>query len=112
MTGRIVTFLLDRQPAARNATLDLWLSVLIQVCLAPLCCRGADSSVRKLSSEASFNQQSRWWPTQAMPKRFVRTGNRNEFPAPHAAIEMMVQSMAGLAAKAVNDGRGDELVWV
>jgi hypothetical protein len=47
-----------------------------------------------------------------MPKGFVRSGSRNEFPAPHAAIEMMVQSVAGLAAKAVNDGRGDEFVWV
>jgi len=25
---------------------------------------------------------------------------------------MMVQSVAGLAAKAVNEGRGDEMVWV
>lgn len=49
--------------------------------------------------------ESRWWPTQAMPKALVRTTNQSGF-------EMMVQSVAGLAAKAVNEGRGDELVWV
>ena len=32
--------------------------------------------------------------------------------ARRAAYQMMVQSVAGLAAKAVNEGRGDELVWV
>src|SRR6185503_8923892 len=57
-------------------------------------------------------QESRWWPTQAMPKALVRTGNRNGWPAPHAACEMMIQSVAGLAAKAVNNGLGDEMVWV
>ncbi len=54
----------------------------------------------------------RWWPVQAMPKAVVRTANQQEFPEPRAALQMMVQSVAGLAAKAVNEGRGDELVWV
>jgi hypothetical protein len=34
-----------------------------------------------------------------------------EFPASRVALQMMAQSVAGLAAKAVNEGRGDELVW-
>jgi hypothetical protein len=54
----------------------------------------------------------RWWPVQALPKAVVRTSNQQEFPAPRAALQMMVQSVAGLAAQAVNEGRGDELVWV
>ena len=45
-----------------------------------------------------------------MPKALVRL--QNEFPAPRAACEMMAQSVAGLAAKAVNEGRADEMVWV
>jgi len=54
----------------------------------------------------------RWWPEQALPKALVRTTNQQEFPEPRAALQMMVQSVAGLAAKAVNEGRGDEMVWV
>lgn len=55
---------------------------------------------------------NRWWPTQAFPKAVVRTTNQQQFPEPRIALQMMVQSVAGLAAKAVNEGRGDELVWV
>jgi hypothetical protein len=54
--------------------------------------------------------KERWWPVQAVPSAVVRT--KREFPQPRAAFEMMVQSAAGLAAKAVNEGRADELVWV
>src|SRR3954465_7119506 len=54
--------------------------------------------------------QDRWWPTQRMPKGLVEV--RNEAAGSRRAMEMMVQSIAGLAAKAVNEGRGDEMVWV
>ncbi len=57
-------------------------------------------------------EDDRWWPTQAFPKTMVRTANQQQFPEPRVALQMMVQSVAGLAAKAVNEGRGDELVWV
>jgi hypothetical protein len=33
-------------------------------------------------------------------------------PSSQAGLQMMVQSAAGLAAKAVNEARGDEMVWV
>src|SRR5947207_1673408 len=56
--------------------------------------------------------EDRWWPKQTLPEAMVRTTNQQEFPAARFAVEMMVQSVAGLAAKAVNEGRGDELVWV
>jgi len=60
----------------------------------------------------SGQREDRWWPAQALPRAAFRTGNQQEFPEPRAALQMMVQSVAGLAAKAVNEGRGDELVWV
>ena len=56
--------------------------------------------------------EDRWWPIQKLPKAVVRTSSQHEFPPPRFALQMMVQSVAGLAAKAVNSGRGDELVWV
>ncbi|MDB6053941.1 MAG: hypothetical protein JWN25_1464 [Verrucomicrobiales bacterium] len=48
----------------------------------------------------------RWWPIQKVPKSLVRT------PVSNLSTDMMVQSIAGLAAQAVNDGAGDEMVWV
>jgi hypothetical protein len=57
-------------------------------------------------------EDDRWWPTQAFPKAIVRTTNQQKFAEPRLALQMMVQSVAGLAAKAVNEGHGDELVWV
>ncbi len=51
--------------------------------------------------------EDRWWPVQAVPETCVRTAN-----PPGPALQMLVQSVAGLAAKAVNEGRGGELVWV
>src|ERR1035438_1163923 len=57
-------------------------------------------------------EDDRWWPTQAFPKAVVRTTNQQQFPEPRVALQMMGQSVSGLAAKAVNEGRGDELVWV
>ncbi|MGZ4962844.1 MAG: hypothetical protein ACXWKG_16815 [Limisphaerales bacterium] len=55
---------------------------------------------------------ARWFPTQTFPKSIICTVNQQEFPKPRLAHQMMVQSVAGLAAKAVNEGRGTELVWV
>jgi hypothetical protein len=57
-------------------------------------------------------EENRWWPTQVFPKAVVRTKNQQDFPQLRLALQMMVQSIAGLAAKSVNEGRGEELVWV
>src|SRR3954464_13159768 len=54
--------------------------------------------------------QDRWWPTQRMAKGLVEV--RNESANSRQAVEMMMQSIAGLAAKAVNEGRGNEMVWI
>jgi hypothetical protein len=54
----------------------------------------------------------RWWPIQKQPKAIVRTSmtmlKEGEFSPEH----MMIRSVAGLAAQAVNDNKCDELVWV
>jgi hypothetical protein len=62
-------------------------------------------------SVSAAGDENRWWPVQTMPKALVRL-QQNEFPEPRAACEMMAQSVAGLAAKAVNESRADEMVWV
>lgn len=72
--------------------------------------RNANSSA---ISEASDDRDEkdkhadRWWPLQTVPQGIVRTRGHKTF-----AEEMLVQSIAGLAAKAVNQTQGDELVWV
>jgi hypothetical protein len=57
-------------------------------------------------------RDARWWPVQSVPAGLVRSGDHHAFPEPRLAHQMLVQSVAGLAAKSVNAGSGDELVWV
>ncbi|MGA2093770.1 MAG: hypothetical protein ABSH16_10245 [Sedimentisphaerales bacterium] len=57
-------------------------------------------------------EESRWWPVQAMPKAIIRLEDVNTSPDIKLSYDMTAQSVAGLAAKAVNEGRGDEMVWV
>ena len=56
--------------------------------------------------------EERWWPVQRMPKGIVRTQNQEKSQPARSAMDMMLQSVAGLAARAVNEGRADEMVWV
>src|ERR1041385_6439776 len=56
--------------------------------------------------------ENRWWPVQALPRTLIRIPGSRGISATNAAFQMMVQSLAGLAAKAVNEGRSAELVWV
>jgi len=72
-------------------------------------CRAAEIAA-PAAVEPRMDHEFGWWPTQAMPKALVRL--TSDSAAPRASYEMMVQSVAGLAAKAVNEGRGDEMVWV
>jgi hypothetical protein len=64
------------------------------------------------SQTALPESANRWWPAQAMPKALMRTKIQNEPGSLRASCAMMAQSVAGLAAKAVNEGRADEMVWV
>jgi hypothetical protein len=61
---------------------------------------------------AAGADENRWWPVQAMPKALVRTKTQSEAASARESCDMMLQSVAGLAAKDVNEGRADELVWV
>lgn len=56
--------------------------------------------------------ENRWWPVQAMPKAVVRLENPGGCSSVHASCEKMAQSVAGLASKAVNEGRADEMVRI
>src|SRR5262245_32654467 len=56
--------------------------------------------------------EGRWFPRQVAPAALVRATNDERLAGPRLATEMMVQSVAGLAALAVNEGRCDEMVWV
>ncbi|MFO1093905.1 MAG: GxGYxYP family putative glycoside hydrolase [Planctomycetaceae bacterium] len=53
-----------------------------------------------------------WFPTQRTPATLIRFGPAPPSAEPPLAYDMLVQSVAGLAAKAVNEQRGEELVWV
>src|SRR6185369_200243 len=63
-----------------------------------------------IAARAGQNED-RWWPVQTLPAAVVRTVSQ-EAGASRIAVQMMMQSVAGLAAKAVNEDRGDEMVWV
>lgn len=65
-----------------------------------------------LSFNGASAQPARWWPTQQLPKSIVRSSNQQNFVGPKVELQMLLQSIAGLAAKAVNEGRGSELVWI
>lgn len=52
-----------------------------------------------------------WWPAQAPAKGLVQVPREKFSRTAREAENVMVQSLAGLAAQAVNEGRSDELVW-
>src|ERR1019366_7795196 len=88
MNGRILRAWLD----ARNL-------LLLAVCLSTAVAQAAP-------------REDRWWPVQKLPGAIVRASTPPASPSSNAALQMLVQSVAGLTAKAVNEGRGDEMVWV
>ncbi|MBS0265500.1 MAG: hypothetical protein JSS02_26445 [Planctomycetes bacterium] len=53
-------------------------------------------------------EENRWWPTQGLPRVVVKAVSRQS----SRGLQMLEQSVAGLAAGAVNRQTGDELVWV
>lgn len=57
-------------------------------------------------------EESRWWPVQAMPGAIVRLEDAKFNPSLRLSYEMTAQSVAGLAAKSVNEQVNDEMVWV
>jgi GxGYxYP putative glycoside hydrolase C-terminal domain/GxGYxY sequence motif in domain of unknown function N-terminal len=56
--------------------------------------------------------EDRWWPVQVLPAAIVTVTNKESSDPRRRAIDMLLQSVAGLAAKAVNDSGGNEMVWI
>jgi len=49
-----------------------------------------------------------WWPEQKAPKKLITCQvAHNNYPE-----RILSESLAGIAAKAVNEGKNDELVWI
>lgn len=68
---------------------------------------------------AADSDSDYWWPTQAVPKALVCVDyhggsmlNSATQAGPIEPLGMLAESLAGLAAKAVNEKRSDELVWL
>ncbi len=55
-----------------------------------------------------LNADGRWFPTQKPPAQVYSTADAS----PSSVRLMLYQSLSGLAAKAVNEGRGDTMVWI
>src|SRR5438045_9208661 len=105
MIGHVVTFAFDNHRATRiGSPVSRLFALGALLCLVPLSCRGDDLTRNR---PAAATSDTGWWPTQAMPRAIVRM--RNDFSAPRASCEMMAESVAGLAANAVNSGPDDDL---
>ena len=66
---------------------------------------------------ASDTETCRWWPVQKAPAGVVRVVLSQADSNPPSVIgnrplHMLVESLAGLAAKAVSEGRDDEMAWL
>ncbi len=74
----------------------------------------------KCDAEALSKHEGRWFPVQEVPEGVVVTTPVGSFEQVESfdgktnnqSTHMMVQSVAGLAAKAVNEGKCDEMVWI
>lgn len=64
------------------------------------------------ASDPTAISRDTWWPGQQLPPTVVRVDTQDCDTEIRGEMDMLAQSVAGLAAQAVNAGRGDELVWV
>jgi hypothetical protein len=83
-------------------------SDLVRIVAALSCALAVSSAVAR----GGQMEENRWWPVQVVPKGVITTTNKEASAPRRLAIDSMLQSVAGLAAKAVNEGRGDEMVWI
>lgn len=59
------------------------------------------------------SEASGWFPIQKAPKWVIPVKlNQADTPAQTEILHILAQSVSGLAAKAVNEGRGDAMIWV
>lgn len=64
------------------------------------------------TSYAADTGSNYWFPTQKLPKGIVRTTDLSKWPKPVNLLRVTLTSAQGLTAKAVNEGRYDDLIWV
>lgn len=64
--------------------------------------------IATLAAARAPAQDVRWFPDQEMPKTLVRVESESR----SRAEQMLLQSVAGLAARSVNRGQHSELVWI
>jgi hypothetical protein len=86
-------------------------SILVLLIITAGECRGAGPATQGPKIDVARNDEARWFPTQTLPRALVRT-DPDERHARPLGVQMMLQSVAGLAAGAVNNGRAEEVVWV
>jgi hypothetical protein len=53
-----------------------------------------------------------WFPVQKLPAGILCTTESSQWPQSESLLRVTLASAAGLAAKAVNEGNCDELIWV
>ena len=98
---------------------------LVMLIVSPLlsgCQADKEPAVRTSPQEQSTLLQ-RWWPQQTAPKVVYQTIDHEHFEAQASpggretsghvgTTHMMIQSLSGLAARAVNEGRSDAMIWI
>ena len=76
---------------------DIVLTLLIPLCLALASCQSRQA----------------WIPSQNVPQNVISVVLEDTLcPEEREKMHILVQSVSGLAAKAVNEGRGDTMVWI
>lgn len=74
-------------------------------------------------SSIAFSENARWWPVQKPPKTILRAPNHEtleKVTSPNgkstqggfSASHILLQTLQGLSAKAVNEGICDEMIWI
>ena len=62
----------------------------------------------KVESKEFVSSDEFWWPEQKAPNKLIScTVDHN-----NNRERILVESLAGIAAKAVNEGKNDEMVWI
>jgi len=92
---------------------------LLVLGMGMVCLAGALAGVRAVAADAPGYS---WWPVQKAPAAVVKTHfnlfknvttpDGKVIPGALGPDHMLAESLAGLAALAVNEGRSDELVWI
>lgn len=99
------------------------LAITLATSLLSGCKPQGTSSCCQSQKSASAPLSERWWPRQAAPKIVYRTVSHEHFEPQESpggrktaghmgTTHIMIQSLAGLAARAVNEGRCDAMIWI